>query len=57
MIAVEQKIPFEVEQAPEPEPAPEPILVETETEAEPYMPTALDGFKSWLKKVMKEVSE
>ena len=58
VIAVEQKIPFEVEQAPEPEPAPEPIVVdEPEPEAEPYRPTALDGLKSWLKKVMKDVSE
>ena len=57
VIAVEQIIPFEVEQAPEPEPAPEPIVVEPEPEAEPYRPTALDGLKSWLKKVMKDVSE
>ncbi len=57
VIAVEQKIPFEVEQAPEPEPAPEPIVVEQEPEVEPYRPTALDGLKSWLKKVMKDVSE
>lgn len=58
VIAVEQKIPFEVEQAPEPEPAPEPIVVvEPEPEVEPYRPTALDGLKSWLKKVMKDVSE
>ena len=58
VIAVEQKIPFEVEQAPEPEPAPEPIVVvEPEPKAEPYRPTALDGLKSWLKKVMKDVSE
>ena len=58
VIAIEQKIPFEVEQAPEPEPAPEPIVVdEPEPEAEPYRPTALDGLKSWLKKVMKDVSE
>ena len=58
VIAIEQKIPFEVEQAPEPEPAPEPIVVdEPEPEIEPYRPTALDGLKSWLKKVMKDVSE
>ena len=57
VIAVEQKIPFEVEQAPEPEPAPEPIVVESEPEAEPKRPTALDVLKDWLKKVMKDVSE
>ena len=58
IIGTQTEIEWEVEQAPEPEPAPEPVAeIEPEPEEDTSEPTALDTLKSWLRKVMKDVSE
>ena len=63
VLAVDQKLPFEVEVKPDPEPAvkvEEPIKVEepvVEDEVEEKQPTIIDKWKTWLNGFMKEMTE
>ena len=67
VLAVNQKLPFEVEVKPDPEPAvkveepkkaEEPVVDdEVEEEAEVQQPTIIDKWKTWLNGFMKEMSE
>ncbi len=63
VLAVDQKLPFEVEVKPEPEPAvkvEEPKKAEepvVEDEVEEKQPTIIDKWKTWLNGFMKEMTE
>ena len=63
VLAVDQKLPFEVEVKPDPEPAvkvEEPKKAEepvVEEEAEVQQPTIIDKWKTWLNGFMKEMTE